>query len=314
MLDKFFKDNPLYIVDIGASGGIHSRWKRVTKNNIGVLFEPDPREYEILKSQGPKNARIFNTALGEKEGHIIFNLCKKNQVSSGFIPNYPFLSRFKDVDRFEIVNKISIPIDSLDNQLKKHKISRVHFLKIDTQGHELDILKGSGETLSNTFGLEIEVEFASIYEEQPLFNEVNSYILNYGFELFDLKRHYWKRKNSHREVDGQKGQLIFADALYFKSPERVCADPNLKEEDVIYACGIYLAYGYIDLIHEIINRAINSNLFRLDGKEYINELSKITKAHNFPFFSKLFRRICLYLSKIFKIFGDDINIGNSFFN
>ena len=50
--------NPLTIVDIGASGGIHPRWQRSKFAFKGILFEPDPREYDNLKASLPENYTV----------------------------------------------------------------------------------------------------------------------------------------------------------------------------------------------------------------------------------------------------------------
>jgi len=49
-------------------------------------------------------------------------------------------------------------------------------------------------TLNNVVGIEVEVEFSELYEKQPLFNDVDNFIRDKGFELFDLRRGYWIRK------------------------------------------------------------------------------------------------------------------------
>ena len=48
--------------------------------------------------------------------------------------------------------------------------------------------------MDNVIGLEIEVEFEQMYIDQPLFNEVDAFVKEKGFSLFDIKRYYWKRK------------------------------------------------------------------------------------------------------------------------
>ena len=75
--------------------------------------------------------------------------------------------------------------DTLSNQLKLNNFSEVDFIKIDVQGYGLSVLKGSIEYLSNTIGLEIEVEFLEIYKNQPLFNKVDSFIQKHNFQLYD---------------------------------------------------------------------------------------------------------------------------------
>jgi FkbM family methyltransferase len=65
------------MVDIGASGGIHPRFKKVINNLKAVLFEPDPREFNRLKNSVPDNYVVLNTALADSPGEVIFYLCKK---------------------------------------------------------------------------------------------------------------------------------------------------------------------------------------------------------------------------------------------
>jgi hypothetical protein len=51
ILNNLLANNPLWLVDIGASGGIDPRWKNFTSSLKAILFEPDTREYERLKSE-----------------------------------------------------------------------------------------------------------------------------------------------------------------------------------------------------------------------------------------------------------------------
>ena len=56
-------------------------------------------------------------------------------------------------------------------------------------------------------------------------------MINKGFELMDLRRAYWKRKDFY-EYFG-KGQLIFGDALYFRKVD-VFVNDLLKINDVSF--------------------------------------------------------------------------------
>ena len=55
-------------------------------------------------------------------------------------------------------------------------MDRVDFIKLDTQGSELDILHGAGSLLDNCSGLQLEVMFSPLYEGQPLFADVDAYL------------------------------------------------------------------------------------------------------------------------------------------
>jgi len=156
-----------------------------------------------------------------------------------------------------------------------HGSQHCDFIKLDTQGYELPILKGAGKYMDNVIGLEIEVEFEQMYIDQPLFNEVDAFVKEKGFSLFDIKRYYWKRKESQNSGT-QKGQLIFGDALYFRNPEQILMMDNISQEKIIRAICIYLVYGYIDLAQVLLNKANSAGFVR---KEVFKILSKVISKY-----------------------------------
>src|SRR6202042_1260759 len=89
------------------------------------------------------------------------------------------------------------------------------FIKLDTQGTELEILRGSPEAVAHALMVEAEVEFTSIYEGQPLFHDVAQFMHQNGFELLYLNRVFQTREAYRGEA---RGQMIFGDALFGQSP------------------------------------------------------------------------------------------------
>ncbi|MBF0483604.1 MAG: FkbM family methyltransferase [Candidatus Omnitrophica bacterium] len=316
MAQDLLENNPLYVVDVGASGGIDPRWAKFTSFYKGILFEPDPREYETLKAKSGNNLVVINSALSDSADMVDFNLCRKQEVSSVYLPNFNFLNKFPECDRFEVIKSIKIQTETLDNQLRKNSISEIDFIKIDTQGYELPILKGGRECLNNVIGLELEVEFASLYKNQPLFNEVDNFIREKGFELFDIKRCYWKR-NRCKNTGSHKGQLVFGDALYFKSPEQVLLIKGVSPEKIIRSICVYLVYGYLDLAQILFNLANEKGLFT---KEIHDQMALILAKHEKINFMPNFKgknRIWGVLEKMTRMFshcewysGTDKSIGN----
>src|SRR2546422_5125584 len=252
--------HPFHIVDVGASGGIDPRWRGLGAGLRAILFEPDPREVADLKAMAPGNDLVLNAALSDEAKVVEFHLCKEQMVSSVYLPNFPFLKRFPEAERFEVQETINIHADTLDNQLRVANISRVDFIKVDAQGHGLPILRGALDTLRNVLGLELEVEFAPIYKDQPLFAEMHTFVTQQGFELYDLKRHFWKRTDDRGQYRAGKGQLVFGDALYFRSPEAVCAAADVSGEKLVHAVLAYLAYGYTDLAVTVCNLLSRSKI------------------------------------------------------
>ena len=94
--------------------------------------------------------------------------------------------------------------------------------------------------------------------------------------MIDLKRYFWKRKR--KNYSNRKGQLIFADALYFKEPESIIALNNLNEEKIIKSIHTYLAYGYDDFARTLLDLSEKGGLLSKESKEGIKELLKHYKT------------------------------------
>ena len=209
---------PITLVDIGSSGGISSKWRRV-KNLTVVEFEPDERAPESsppAEQNWPARRVVLTDALWDKPGEMEFYLTAKQQCSSLFRPNEKLFSRFPNPGRVAIAKTRRLRVDTLANQLARAKVDSVDFIKLDAQGAELAILRGAEEVVRRcVLGLEIEVEFLPLYHGQPLFSDVDQYVRSLGFELFELRPTQWKYAQGN--ADDSPGQIAFADALYFRS-------------------------------------------------------------------------------------------------
>ncbi len=276
--------NPLCVIDVGASGGVDPRWARFTQDFKAILFEPDPREYMRLARSASDKMIVMNTALSDRPGDVEFHLCRKQEVSSVFPPNFEFLGKFPEAERFEVLNKIEVPTNTLDDELVAKGIRDVDFIKVDVQGYELSVLRGGVRILPCVLGLEIEVEFAPMYAGQPLFPEVDQFVRQCGFELYDLKRYFWKRGTTGPH-DARKGQLICGDALYFRSPEQVMSMPDVDADKCVRAICTYLVYGYHDLARAMLNLAMERRLFNgAYSQELLNLLLYSRSGRGLPNF------------------------------
>lgn len=220
-------------LDIGAADfELPQRWQLFKNQITPILFEPDIKAADKLKSH---NFQVYNVALGKTHEKRDLLLTQKPQCSSFFRPNIEYLNTFPDSNRFDIIGKTTLDIVPLDSLKIK-----ADFIKIDTQGSELEILSGATNTLKNTLALEVEVSFHQIYEGQPLFQEIQSFLLSNNFEFLDFVSEYrYNKKN----LSLRSGQLAFADALFIKSPKLI-NDP----EDIVHynqICQVYNKYDWI---------------------------------------------------------------------
>ena len=255
-----YQRRPLVLVDVGARGGLKSNWA-AAKRHLRILgFEPDKQEFERLTASAGGATEYFGVALHNQTGTIRLNVARDRGLSSIFEPNRAFLDAFPDAGRFDIVDRREIAADTLDNLLASRSIRDVDFLKVDTQGSERLILEGAANALASTVtGVEVEVEFAPIYTDQPLFADVDAFLRPLGFHLFDLRPCYWKR-SAGRDLGGPRGQVIWADALYLKTLPALRdtvsrLDPADRVGKVLRALSVALLYGYDDYALEIARDA-----------------------------------------------------------
>jgi len=300
-LNNLLKNNPLWIVDVGASGGVDPKYETHTSCFKAVLFEPNPDDYKKIEEGGSENLVVLNAALSDSAREIDFYL--SGEQSSVYLPNYDFLNKFTDSKRYNTTAVIKIKTDTLDNQMQKNSISEIDFIKIDTQGHELSILKGAENILKGTVGLKLEIAFAPVYKDQPLFWEVDSFARKMGFELFDIKRYFWKRDGVENR-GSRKGQLVFGDALYLRTPEEIMSMVGIKEDKIVKSMCIYLIYGYLDLAQTLFNRARKEGVLSKETCEAaLAVFSQFEEKNRVPNFRGK-RRIRNFLQKVTDVFSD----------
>ena len=175
---------------------------------------------------------------------------------------------------------LSVPVRSFDAIKDDQTIclpQYIDFMKIDTQGFELDILQGARVTLcGQVVAVEVEVEFARRYESQPVFRDVDSFLSECGFTLFKLRREEWVRRNYEDQPQLSAGQLIFGDALYLRDPLNkeipwMPKDAHQAEALVLLA----VLYDLHDFAMEIISEpTIASMLEPVGVSNYILQRSK----------------------------------------
>ena len=81
-------------------------------------------------------------------------------------------------------------------------------LKIDTQGYDLEVLKGAKETLKIIDFLFIEASTAKVYENQPLLSDIINFVEKENFKVWSVDRLMGNRKT---------GQTFQVDILFSKS-------------------------------------------------------------------------------------------------
>ena len=204
------------IVDAGSRYGIHPNFEELREIADFHLFEVDREECLRLKKKykSYKNIKIYNQGLFSKKTKMNFNIRKHNALNSIYETNDLFLKKNKyKKNEFEKKKSIKVKLDTLDNFFNK----KIHFLKLDVEGAELDVLKGSEKNLKNNcVGVRSEVTFSPVYKNAPLFSEINDYLVKRDFELINFDYDGKGSKFGKYSNTNKFGQLITTDAVWVK--------------------------------------------------------------------------------------------------
>jgi len=263
---RITEENPIVLIDVGARGGIAEKWKPLHSTMKVIGFEPDENECKRLNETAADNQVYLPIALFNKKGKIKLNLTRNLACCSTFEPNYELIDRFLAAEDFEITGSIEINCDTLDEVIKTTDVKDVDFIKLDTQGSELQILEGAENVLSQfcVFGIEVEVEFSPLYKEQPLFTDIDSFLRGKGFTLFDIRIPLGRkiRKTVPNESSDLKGQGLWTYALYFRDlvSEKGKCLKKLNLEKAVKIIAITELHGFNDFALELLDLYLNQGI------------------------------------------------------
>ena len=161
------------IFDIGANAGNFSH-KYQDKCKI-VSVEANPILAEALKKRFSEKSNIFveNCAISNKKGTINFFICAQDQMSSC---NRDWLETLR-YKKHGIQKTIEVPAITLDDLIEKY--GSPHHIKIDVEGHELEVLKGLGKYLSSS-------NLRAIVFEDNKDEQVHAALRNAGYTIKSL--------------------------------------------------------------------------------------------------------------------------------
>lgn len=220
----------LVLVDIGAREALLKPWTELGDCVRIYGFEPDEGECHKLNSAqshlpAPRRAEFFPVAIGKADEPRTFYITRDPNCSSLLEPNPKSAEGFFFHESMEVVRRATVNTITLDLWASNNAIKCVDFLKIDVQGAELEILLACPKVVDNVLGLQLEAEFISLYQGQPLFDDVNTWAREAGFILFDLPGVSCTRQNIVGDLKS-RGQLIFADAFYLRDVDALLRLPE----------------------------------------------------------------------------------------
>mgnify|MGYP001807681604 CR=1 FL=1 len=194
------------VVDIGANRGQFATFARATFPQARIVsFEPLKEPADRFSSLFVDDPRVtlVRSAVGATAGDLVMHVTEKEDSSSllevGALQNATFGSI--------VVETRLVQCAPLEQLLRPEELGRDNLLKIDTQGYELEVLKGSEAYLPSFTAIYCELSFAELYIGQPTASTVIRYLHERCFEL----RGVYNQASSRRKA-------LQADFLFERVP------------------------------------------------------------------------------------------------
>lgn len=202
-----YKDISL-VLDVGANTGQYVSSLRQQGYDGKILsFEPLADEFARLSEIASKdsNWKCKQIALGSYNG-----LCEINRAGNSYSSSIlPMLDRHvQNAPDSGYIGKETVSISRLDS-LAKDTIGENEriYLKIDTQGYEMEVLKGAERILSKVEAIELELTVVPLYDRQVLYQQLIQYMDIMGFDLVWMERGF---------SDQTTGEVLQFDGIFLR--------------------------------------------------------------------------------------------------
>jgi len=177
--------------DVGANEGqtIDELIKYLQSPSI-YAFEPSSNVYYSLrKKYTSPNIHLHHCGLGETETTLVFNNMQESTLSSFLELDANEESPFSwktNPDDYEITTE-TVQVKTIDQIIEQQKISHIDLLKIDTQGYDLNVLKGAKKALEASLikYVLVEINFVKLYKHQNNEFEIQEFLKQHDLYLID---------------------------------------------------------------------------------------------------------------------------------
>ena len=260
-ISKLLAKKKLVALDVGAQGGFFNESIFSKKYNFffdPIVVEPIPDEAKKLEERNYK--AISQGLWSENCKKKLYILGNRLGSSSMYKPNPDMLGLYdfkeKDFPIFDVTDEIDIECTTIKESLNKFRVNNLDFLKIDTQGSELQILKGLGEFFPLI--MKIEVQIIPMYENVPNWSELINYLYKLNYMICE-----WIEIGKHATKTPAEMDMIFIPNYLTGFGKKIIMS---REKEFI---SLMLIFGQIKLLQNIslkLNFAANSEIQKLKDK------------------------------------------------
>jgi FkbM family methyltransferase len=180
VLERFLKHYQIdCVLDVGANEGQYAtRLRRLGYGGTIVSFEPDPEVAAQARRAASRDLHWYveEVALDSVARTATFNIMQDRQFSSLCDPSTSdtaILEKSNTVARQIVV--YTQTLDSIYERYSSELRFKRPFLKMDTQGYDIEVAKGGKSTLTNFVGIQSELAFKKLYTNSVSYYEAIQY-------------------------------------------------------------------------------------------------------------------------------------------
>jgi FkbM family methyltransferase len=279
---RLWGEPPFFLLDVGCSGGLDQRWSVFGDRFRAVGFDPLVAEVDRLNAANTHPGVRFEAAfVGCRDFDELFPpSLRQDQIASRNNQPFPRSSAFAAQSRLSTSYvqeqfNAGAPVQwsdkrvTLDDYVDSSEHPRVDFVKIDTDGHDIEVILGADSMMSagGILGLMVESQFhGAVHDFENTFPNIDRLLRRHGFTLFDLTPYRYSRARLPApfvwDIAAQTttGQVLWGEALYLRdlgSPtyDRMWPGYDITPERVLKLACLFDLFDLPDCAAElIINR------------------------------------------------------------
>ena len=233
----FTLEEKIHVTDIGAAAIAEKPvYMSLVEAKLAYVsaFDGDQRQSDGIAAAFGDQIRHYEEFIFDGSVQTAYIATAESGMSSLLKPNPNALEFFNGFTHFGAVEKRqqveTVTLDSLTG------LPSIDFLKMDVQGAELRILEHGKAKLKACVSVQLEVPFICLYEDQPSFGEIDTWLRQEGFVphcFLEVKRWSIAPTVFRGDFRAAGNQLLEADIVYIKDPLDLASLTDLQLQKLV---------------------------------------------------------------------------------